>query len=169
MVKLKPEEQQFIDELYETQYRMLFNYARSILRDEDTSKEVVQDTFLLACRKINSIMNSPNPHGWLVKAVDYTIQRVNRKKKQIAQYIAQLPDDFDFDNIIDERSPDEDVGILYTDLSKHKDFELLKEFAVDGKPIKKIAEKRNISIDACTKRLSRVKKLFRDTINKNKE
>jgi len=166
MPRLTPQEQDFIDKLYDKQYKMLFNKARSILRDTSISQEVVQDTFYLACKKIDSIMASENPEGWLVRALQYTIIRVMRNKKQAAQYIAQVPENFDFNNIVDERAPNENVETLYSDLTLHKDFELLKEFAVEDKSVKDIAEKHNMSVDTCSKRLSRVKQVFRKLINK---
>ncbi len=153
--------------LYNKNYKMLFEYACSILRNKDTSQEVVQETFRVACEKIEDLLKSQDMTGWLVRALQFSIKRYKRQKQTISKYIAQVPDDFDFENIVDERLPDEDVKILYSDLAKHKDFDLLTEFAVDGKPIKEIAEKRHISIDACNKRLSRIKKVFRDKISKD--
>lgn len=155
--------------LYNKYYEMLFKYACSVLQNKDTAEEVVQETFRVASEKIEDLLKSENLAGWLVRTLQFSIKRFIRQKQTISKYIARLPDDFDFDNIADEKVPDENVDILYADLAQHIDFELLKEFAVDGRPIKEIAEKRKMSIDACTQRLSRLKKLFRDTINKNKE
>lgn len=164
---IKALQRSIIGYLYNEQYKMLFNLACSILQNEDTAKEVIQETFRVACENIEKLMQSENIAGWLVKALQFSIKRYKRQKQTMSKYIAQVPDDFDFENIVDERLPDEDVKILYSDLAQHKDFDLLKEYAVDGKPIKEIAEKRNISIEACVKKLSRIKKAFRDIINKN--
>lgn len=153
--------------LYETQYDMLFNYVRSLLFNEDVSKEVLQETFRFVCENLEKLFQSDNIIGWIVKTLQFSIKRYKRQKQTMSKYIAQVPDDFDFENIVDERLLDEDVKILYSDLAKHKDFDLLTEFAVDGKPIKEIAEKRHISIDACTQKLSRIKKVFRDKISKD--
>lgn len=158
-----------IGDLYNEHYEMLFNYAYSVLRNEDTTEEVIQETFRVACANINKFLESKNKKGWLVRTLQFSIKRFIRQKQTMSKYIARLPDDFDFNNIADERLPDDDVDMLYEDLAQHKDFELLKEFSVNDRPIKEIAEKRNLSIDACTKRLSRIKKKFRDIINKNKE
>lgn len=166
MPKLSPQEHDFIDKLYTNQYKMLYSRAYAVLRDTSICQEVVQDTFYLACQKIDSIMTSENPEGWLVIALQYKIVRVLREKKQAAQYIAQLPEDFDFNNIIDERIQDEDVRLLYPDLALHKDFELLEEFSLEDKSVKDIAKKHNMSVDACNKRLSRIKKIFRNILNK---
>lgn len=164
---IKALQRSIIGYLYDEHYKMLFNFACSILQNEDTAKEVIQETFRVACENIEKLMQSKNIAGWLVNTLHFTIKRFKRQKQTMFKYIAQLPDDFDFENIVDERLPDEDVKILYSDLAEHKDFELLTDFAVDGKPIKEIAKKWNLSIDACTQKLSRVKKACRDKINKN--
>lgn len=156
-----------ISDLYNKHYKMLFNYAHSILQNKHMAEEIVQETFRVACENIEKFLKSKNMAGWLFKTLQFSIKRYIREKQKMSKYIARLPDDFDFDNIADKKAPDENVDILYADLAQHKDFELLKEFAVDGRPIKEIAEKRDMSIDACTQKLSRLKKLFRDTINKD--
>lgn len=61
--KLKPEEKQFIDELYAEHYKMLYSYARMILKNEELCREAVQSTFYLAYRKIDVVMASPNQQG----------------------------------------------------------------------------------------------------------
>lgn len=164
---IKALQRSIIGYLYDEHYKMLFNFACSILQNEDTAKEVIQETFRVACENIEKLMQSKNIAGWLVNTLQFTIKRFKRQKQTMSKYIARVPDDFDFENIVDERLPDEDVKILYSDLAEHKDFELLTDFAVDGKPIKEIAKKWNLSIDACTQKLSRVKKACRDKINKN--
>jgi RNA polymerase sigma-70 factor (ECF subfamily) len=164
---IKALQRSIIGYLYDEHYKMLFNFACSILQNEDTAKEVIQETFRVACENIEKLMQSKNIAGWLVNTLHFTIKRFKRQKQTMSKYIARVPDDFDFENIVDERLPDEDVKILYSDLAEHKDFELLTDFAVDGKPIKEIAKKWNLSIDACTQKLSRVKKACRDKINKN--
>lgn len=168
MFKLRPEERQFIDELYITQFNMMFSFAQTVMGNEEASREIVQDTFHLACQKIDMIMASPNPQGWLMKALEYKIRRVWREKKQEIQYIAQLPEDFDFGNLADESLPEEDVEILYCDWAREQDFELLREFAVEDKAIKTIAEEHGISIDSCTKRLSRIKEKLRRELKDSK-
>lgn len=165
---IKALQRSIIGYLYDEHYKMLLNFACSILQNEDTAKEVIQETFRVACENIEKLMQSKNIAGWLVNTLHFTIKRFKRQKQTMSKYIAQLPDDFDFENIVDERLPDEDVKILYSDLAQHKDFDLLKEYAVDDKPIKEIAKEHNISIDACNKRLSRIKKIFRNLLKEHK-
>ena len=113
-------------------------------------------------------MQSKNIAGWLVNTLHFTIKRFKRQKQTMSKYIARVPDDFDFENIVDDRLPDENIETLYSDLAAYEDFELLQEFAVYDRPIKEIAKEHNISIDACNKRLSRIKKIFRNLLKEHK-
>lgn len=75
MRKLQPDEREFIDKLYREYGQQLFSYARAILRDDSIAQEVLQDTFWLACDKINKLFSSENPGSWLMEALNHTIRR----------------------------------------------------------------------------------------------
>lgn len=163
---IKALQRSIIGYLYNEHYRMLFNLACSILRNDDTAKEVIQETFRVACENIEKVFQSNNVIGWLVNTLQFSIKRYKRQKHTMSKYIVQVPDDFD--KIVDERLPDENIETLYSDLAAYEDFELLQEFAVYDRPIKEIAKKHNISIDACNKKLSRIKKIFRNLLKEHK-
>jgi len=167
MRKLKPEEKSFIDKLYIEQYRSLFDYAKRFLEDS-SAQEAVQDAFRDACLKIDDIMASKNPVGWLVNALKFSIGKIKRQKAQFARTIVLMPacsdnnidndsgcTEISIDEIPDPDPPDEDVDFLYSDLSLHKEFQLIKEYAVDDKSIKEIADEQGISIKACKQKLYR--------------
>lgn len=163
MIKLRPEERQFIDKLYDSQRNMLFNYALSRLGDEEMAQEVVQETFRIACNKIQAVMENSNPAGWLIRALQNVMKKAIGNKQETAKYIAELPDDLFME---DARLVDEDIDLLYSDLVSNADFQLVKKFAVERKTIKDIAQEAEISISACKQRLSRAKKRLRELIEK---
>jgi RNA polymerase sigma-70 factor (ECF subfamily) len=63
------------DQFFEILYREMFNqlniYAQNALRDRSLGEEAVQDTFRIACTKIDELMASSNPKGWLIMAITY--------------------------------------------------------------------------------------------------
>lgn len=75
----------------------------------------------------------------------------------MASYMARLPDNFDWASIADERLPDENVDVLYADLTGYQEYELLKKFALEDKPLKEIAAEAGISISICKQRLYRAR------------
>ncbi len=151
-----------IDRLYLQMYPMLFEYARSSLANDALAEEAIQDTFLIACQKPESVCESPNPEGWLVTTLKHVIS--NRVRYQaIAKRILL---DYFASNIdhITVSSDHISLDILYENVADLEEFRLLKELALDGMSCAEIAEERGISIAACRKRIDRAKKFLRKKI-----
>ena len=68
----------------------------------------------------------------------------------------------------DERPIDEDVDFLYSDLANDKEFKLIKEFSVDDKSLKTMADKYGVSIRAVEQRLYRARKKLQKTFSNKK-
>lgn len=60
---------------------------------------------------------------------------------------------------------EEDVNLLYEDLTAHKDFQLLRRVVLDGCTILEVAEEQGISVEACKKRIQRIKKHLRKKLS----
>lgn len=166
VTKLTLSQQKLIDELYDKHRNMLYNYALSILRDDDMSEEAVQETFRIACTKITTLLEKENKPGWLVNVLKNIIKKAIESKQKAALYIAELPGNFDIE---DTGQIDDNVDILYSDLASNRDFQLIKEFVFEKKSIKDIAQEDKISISACKQRLSRARKRLRELIEKQKK
>lgn len=145
-----------IDHLYLQMYPMLFEYARSTLSSDELAEEALQDTFLIACQKPESLCSSPNPEGWLVKVMKYvlsnTVRNQNTAKRILLDYIAA--------NISDISIASDQVGleILYDDIADLEEFKLLKERVLEGRSYLEMAQARGITVAACRKRLERARK-----------
>lgn len=157
MHKLTSAEREFIDKLYNEQYYQMFAYVQAAMVDDAAAQEVVQAAFEIACRRIEHLMHSPRPSGWLWNVLKYLIKNLKRNKRLMASYMARLPDNFDWASIADERLPDENVDVLYADLTGYQEYELLKKFALEDKPLKEIAAEAGISISICKQRLYRAR------------
>ncbi len=75
-----------IHALYLQEYPKLLAYARSLLHDESLAKEAVQDTFLIACKKPEALLDHPNPPGWLMQALKYTIHNMIRGRAILTSF-----------------------------------------------------------------------------------
>jgi len=176
MRKLNAEEQEFVSKLYEENADSLYRLAIKVL-EPSSAKEAVQITFMDACKKIDDVMNSKNPQGWLVQALKFSISKIKRNRQQIAKNLIFLPPEADTEFSIemgindfpDTRTVDENVDILYCDMAGNKEFDLLKRFAVDGKSIKDIAEEDGIKLSACKTRIFRAKDAVRQWLEKHKD
>ncbi len=168
MYKLKPEEQRFLDELYERYYDSLFKYAAQFL-DPAGAEDAVQSIFLDACAKIGELYRHEEPGGWLFSAVRFSVGKILRSQQYSAKNTVYVPPQadpeaglrFGIEDLPDKRPPDEDVDILYGDLAAQEEFKLVKRFAVDDRSVRDIAKEYGISEGACRTRLFRARKKLR--------
>ncbi len=183
--ELTEDELKFIADLYEKHSKALLKYATIIL-DKQNGEEAVQNVFWILCRKdkkdangeykIEKIMKYDGPVGWLYKTLRFSIQKIIRKKQQYTQLMVYTPPQADtefgieigMEDFPDERPIDEDVDFLYSDLANDKEFKLIKEFSVDDKSLKTMADKYGVSIRAVEQRLYRARKKLQKTFSNKK-
>lgn len=161
-MELTREQRNYIAQLYRNMYGQLHTYAYGILRDQYLSEEAVQETFRTVCGKPNDLMTSPNPKGWLVETLKNVIRNTQRKRATMEKYIAAA-ESVDLERIV---SPDCDsnVDLMYSGLVSEEEFNLLKRVAIDGYTMLEAAEELDITVEACKKRVQRVKEKFRQKI-----
>lgn len=183
--ELTEDELKFIADLYEKHSKALLKYATIIL-DKQNGEEAVQNVFWILCRKdkkdangeykIEKIMKYKEPVKWLYKTLRFSIQKIIRKKQQYTQLMVYMPPQADtefgieigMEDFPDERPIDEDVDFLYSDLANDKEFKLIKEFSVDDKSLKTMADKYGVSIRAVEQRLYRARKKLQKTFSNKK-
>lgn len=59
----------FIEPLYNDEYKRLFMIAYRWTKDQELAQDLVQDTFLLAIFNQEKIMNHPKPGAWLMQTL----------------------------------------------------------------------------------------------------
>lgn len=76
-----------IAELYTELKPLLKKYARRLLINPALTDEVIHDAFRIACANADSLLQSTNPKGWIVKTVRNIILHANRGSIEITQHI----------------------------------------------------------------------------------
>ena len=150
-----------IEEFYLEMYDRLFIYARSALDNESLAEEAIQETFRIVCMKPEDLLSSPNPKGWVVNTLKYTIQNMKRSRDKanvlLTQYLAANSSvAFSEDRI--------SLEVTYENVARSEEFSLIKEMAVDGRSHLEMAQSRGISVAACKKRVQRAKEFLRRKI-----
>ena len=150
-----------IEEFYLEMYDRLFIYARSALDNESLAEEAIQETFRIVCMKPEDLLSSPNPKGWIVNTLKYTIQNMKRGRDKanvlLTQYLAANSSvAFSEDRI--------SLEVTYENVARSEEFSLIKEMAVDGRSHLEMAQSRGISVAACKKRVQRAKEFLRRKI-----
>lgn len=156
---MNTEENKAIEQLYLEMYAMLMAYARSALGEEALAEEAVQETFQIACQKPAQLLDSPNPRGWLVNTLKFTIRNMTRSRDSarliLSRYLAARSESIAFSE--DKVS----LEILYENVADLEEFKLLKELAIDGRSHLEMAKDRGISVNACKKRVQRAKEILK--------
>ncbi len=146
---------QKIEQLYMRLYPNLFAYARSILDSNPLAEEAVQDTFQIACQKHWELCNSTNPEGWLFQTLRNVLRNTIRTRQSarriLLTYCALNAE------TIDVCENQTSLEVMFNDIADTDEFQLLKESALDGLTHLEMAQKRNITVAACRKRLQRAK------------
>lgn len=150
-----------IEEFYLEMYDRLFIYARSALDNESLAEEAIQETFRIVCMKPEDLLSSPNPKGWIVNTLKYTIQNMKRSRDKanvlLTQYLAANSSvAFSEDRI--------SLEVTYENVARSDEFSLIKEMVIDGKSHLEMAQSRGISVAACKKRVQRAKEFLRRKI-----
>ena len=150
-----------IEAFYLQMYDQLFLYAQNALKNESLAEEAIQETFRIVCTKPEDILSSPNPKGWIINTLKYTMQNMRRNRDRtnalLNQYLATYTSDaFSEDRI--------SLEVTYENVAHSEEFRLIKEMAVEGKSHLEMAQARGISVDACKKRVQRAKEFLRRKI-----
>ena len=151
-----------IETFYLEMYDFLFLYARNMLDNESLAEEAIQETFRIACTKPEDMLSSPNPKGWIINTLKFTMQNMKRSRDRanilLTQYIATHGSSVAFSE--DRISLD----VMYENVAHSEEFQLVKEMAVEGKSHLEMAHSRGISVAACKKRVQRAKEFLRRKI-----
>lgn len=151
-----------MEQLYREMFPKLYMYALRIMSKPSLAEEAVQNTFCIACSKEDSLFSCDNPRGWLMNTLKNVIRNMLRDRAKLAISVFDIMEE---NNI---SSTDEvNVDILYEDISKSEDFQLLKWVALDKYSIREISDNLGISIEACKKRIQRAKKRLQAHIKNN--
>ena len=78
---MNTEQSEIIEQLYLEMHDMLICYARSALEEDGLAEEAVHETFYIACQKPEQLCGSPNPKGWLVQTLKFTIKNMTIDKQ----------------------------------------------------------------------------------------
>lgn len=161
---MKPEEKELINRLYFEMYESLVSYANSTLQDLPRAEELAQEVFVSAISKPDALLNSPNPKGWLYKAMWNMLQNNSRttahQLKLIADYLAV--NGWEATISIDQLS----LKLKYGQLAETEEFKLIYDMVVLGKTHEELAGERGININTCKKRVERAKKFLRRKLEK---
>lgn len=158
------EQDQFLTDRYQAKRMFLLEYAESSLHNYALSEEAVQQTFEIACHKIEDFCNSPNPDGWLTKTLSLVIRNME-KHQRVERRVIAVTDDYRPDLAAAPEVPSP-LRVTYGPLVETPQFRLVYEAEVLGRTYKEIADDLGISESSCKKRAERAKDWLRKKFKK---
>ena len=150
-----------IEVFYLEMYEQLFIYAQNALKNESLAEEAIQEAFRIVCTKPEDLLSSPNPKGWIINTLKYTMQNMRRNRDRTNALLNQYLATYTSDAFSEDRIP---LEVTYENVAHSEEFRLIKEMAVEGKSHLEMAQSRGILVDACKKRVQRAKEFLRRKI-----
>lgn len=165
-MSLNREQQQFLDEQYHKLHKDLLIYANSAVGNKETAEDLVQKAFLAACEEkaIKSFMSSDSPKGWMIKTLKNQIRNYTRSKRRKPDPASYDDDSILFDSALMGKN-EEYIKLMYSDLLKEGDWEIIQLVSQYGYTAKEVAEELGISLSACNRRISRAKERLRKVLD----
>lgn len=160
--KLTPAEQNFMSALYTVEYKRLYKYAERMLNGSLMAEDLVQDTILIACNKIDKLITHPEPGAWLMKSLQKNINNYWRVRDNLTKLIIDIPMEKWINRYPAKNWLEDELDLLYGDLATSEEYKIIKKFAVYGYSQKEIAAEYGISINTCKQRIYRAKKILQD-------
>ena len=158
------EQNQFLTERYHKKRKFLLEFAESSLHNYALSEEAVQQTFEIACRKIDDFCSSPNPDGWLTKTLSLVIRNMEKRQRSERRVIA-ITDEYRPDLVAAPEVP-LPLRVTYGSLVDTPQFRLVYEAEVLGRTYKEIAKDLGITESTCKKRAERARDYLRRKLKK---
>lgn len=153
---LTEEQSEYVGRQYDQTYSWLYARARAALMDQDLAEEAVQETFMIACKRIDEFHRHENPHGWLMITMRYTIQNIRRRNTTVALISAMTPNAEPEDNRTSFRETDLDVTCA--SLVGEENYWMFKAYTLKEISMWDAAQGLGISLEACKKRMQRIRK-----------
>lgn len=154
MVVLSKEQQRWLEEVYHRLYRPLFYYAQSTLRSGDSAEEAVQSTFQIACARIQELVESPKPDGWLMNTLKFVLRNMQKKQMRTeAIFISSKELDENAVILSEDLSPETDAA--FCDILGERDYQIFRRVTLKEMTIREAAQHYGLTEEACSKRLQR--------------
>lgn len=151
---LTPAQAAILEKYFYQEYKSMYYFALSVLRDESKAEVAVQDTFITASEKISDLVSSPNPVGWLYNVLKYKMLELRRSEQKENSRAVPLDD-------VQELSVNMDPPSAL-DVEKSEDLKLIRKFYVDGYSLKDLSKEMKVSMSAVKMRIKRAKNRLRD-------
>ena len=158
--ELDEERKQKIEALYREQYATIFFYAKTIFCQPGgpglgRAEDAAQETFLVALKRADKVLSSPNPAGWLINACKRVCQTLFREEGKWYRNLRMVESRTDRDEAVPFSSRVDLEGFV-----PPEDFQILWGIYLEGCSQKEIGEELGLKAPAVSMKVKRIKEKF---------
>lgn len=162
---MSPEQDAFLSTLYHENFKHLLGYAYHYTFSWAKAEVVVQEAFCVAVEKIDAVMASRSPIGWMKLAIK-NVARNMARHDQYQQALFLYLDDLNVCPTAPDGLGETDILEVCEQIAGKEAFRLFKQVALEGTPYSDAAKERGIKEWACRKRVQRTSQVLRDGLKK---
>lgn len=153
--RLESAEREYLHALCLEHYPALRRYVYHLGFRGEAADDWLQETFLVAIRRIDVLKTHENPGAYLVQILRNVIGHALRRMQYAARIAEQLRAEelTGSEGYRDELDPE----TLYRGLVSDEELQLLLRFYLEGRSRKELARELGIDVEACGKRIQRAK------------
>lgn len=161
------DEQRWFEEIYRQYADFLFRIGRRLLsaeKGEDFLLDAIQEVFITAWNKRETLMQHPNIGGWLVEALKFRLRNAREKITRRSLRHAYSLDEENAFVPADPKISLEDEMILgdridaIREVLGEENTELFIAYVLKGYSVRDLAKQTGLSVDGVWMRISRIKK-----------
>lgn len=161
-------EQEFLEQLFHEMQKKLLRYAKLQMNGIPLAEDAVQEVFVVASLRVDALMASENPQGWLVNTLKNILHAVKRSVAKQGQLYMVLLNDAMIQKTakydLSKTAGMNWVDLFYSELIPDADFQLIKMIDLEGYSIREASQILSISDEACKKRVQRARSKFKKAL-----
>jgi len=149
-------------------YRVAYDQLYTTLGHADAAADIVQNVFLLAGRKWESVKNCSNQRGWMIKATRYLCYNYIRTRysqqekgrRSIERMLSHQPHIYGklYTNATEDPFAAQDILISLEQVLSKEDYGILKAVCLDERPYLEVSQRTGLSEIALRVRIYRLRK-----------
>lgn len=150
----KTADHQEFDELYRKNKPEIYKFIRCRVPDREIARDVMQETFLVAYKKWDTVRGLSNPTGFLINIAKNKIKEMNKTLKKLECEVELEPDEY---TVIEDGYGKVELDIvILKNLTEEEKRRFIRYF-VYGCSISKMAKIEKISENNMSVRISRLR------------
>ena len=162
----KKSDQQFYKELYDKYSPFVYRFCRGYLVDLEDTQDCLQNVFLCAWNKLDTLRTHANVGGWFALTAKHMVYHILRKRKReekvipLETYLGPIPSsrgDEDVWAIAKEQDIMEQRIEILQNILTEEEMRIFSDYYFDNVSIEELSKKYKVSASTVYVRLHRIK------------